>query len=524
LGEPRSGPFGGVDPGHVVAVNFPSSVKATGGASPSHALRDEGREASLGSAVRLSAEAAARLLGVATTLFIARGLGPADFGLFAAFLGVAAIASEAGDLGLQTTASRALVAGTLPLRALVAAKLLLTALLWLAALALSRVHPILAPLVLWVSLGRWSEFLGVALRARGWRSAEAAVLVCLRGAGLAAVLLAVPHGWTGGASPHSWTVGLQGLGIVVLSWRLALSSLAALALGVLLVARMPASPHSRMEGAGLQTRNSTHGLGAALRASLPLGVNGVLALASLRVELLVLAFTRSDGEAGVFAAAFKVVEFLMLVPSAIAAGAMPALTREALRGESRAVLRTAATVALLAVPAATGIALVAPGLVPRVFGAAYAGGATPLRVLALAVVPMFLNTVLLHVLVAWGKAGVLPGLTAARLLLAAALAAILIPPFGVLGAALGLALAETALTLLAARACAKGGIPVRLTSLLALAAAASIPMAVATALRHPEPVQAALLGAAVYAATLAAAVLCWPRLRRLSIGAGLGYP
>jgi O-antigen/teichoic acid export membrane protein len=462
--------------------------------------RDEGREATLGSAVRLGAEAAARILSVATTLLVARSLGPAEFGVFAAILGVAAIASEAGDLGLQTTASRALVARTLSLPSLVRAKLLLTALLWLAAAALAPLHPALAPLVLWVSLGRWCEFLGAALRARGRRSAEAAVLVCLRAAGLGSAVATIT----------------AGRGLVAVAWFLALSSLAALALGAALLARAPDPLPGSVDESG--------GAGSALRASLPLGVNGVLALLSLRVELLALVFLRSDREAGVFAAALKVVEFLALVPASVAAGAMPALTREASLGGGRARRRTAATVALLGVPAALGLFLLAPGLVPRVFGPEFAGGAGPLRLLALGLVPMFMNAVLLHALIAAGHSGVLPRLSALRLALAAALAAALVPSFGAVGGAAGFALSEVALMLVAVRACASHGAPVPLAGLLAAAACVSIPMAIALVLVEWSPVGAAILGAATYGATLAAALRASPRLRRFSGGAEVGYP
>lgn len=481
-------------------MSLPSAVSTLGAGPSSRPALDEGREATLGSAVRLGAEAAARLLGMATTLLVARSLGPADFGVFAAFLGVAAIASEAGDLGLQTTASRALVAGNLSLRSLLRAKLLLTALLWLAAATLGFLHPALAPLVLWVSLGRWCEFLGAALRARGRRSAEAAVLVCLRAAGLAAAIGTIA----------------SGRGLVALVWSLALSSLAALGLGAVLVAREWAALPAGVSEAG--------DVRGALRASLPLGVNGVLALASVRVELLGLALLRSDREAGVFAAALKVVEFLLLVPAAIAAGAMPALTRDAARGEGRARRRTAATVAFLGVPAALGLALVAPGLVPRVFGSEFADGAAPLRILAIALVPMFMNAVLLHTLVAGGHAEALPRLTGLRMALAVALAAILVPAFGASGAAAGLVASELALMALTARASGSRGISVPLVGLLAGAACASLPMAAAVLVAQRSPVGAALLGAAVYATTLAAAFLLSPRLRRFSTGPGVGYP
>src|SRR5262249_5060635 len=76
------------------------------------------REATRGSAVKLGAELIGRALGLLTTLLIARELGAADYGSFGALSVVAVVAAEAADLGLQGTASRALVARTLSLTAL----------------------------------------------------------------------------------------------------------------------------------------------------------------------------------------------------------------------------------------------------------------------------------------------------------------------------------------------------------------------------------------------------------------------
>ena len=82
----------------------------------------EARDATRGSAIKLAAEVASRLLGLATTLLLIRGLGASDFGAFGRLSVIALLLAELGELGLQTLASRALVAGTLSLRSLVRAR------------------------------------------------------------------------------------------------------------------------------------------------------------------------------------------------------------------------------------------------------------------------------------------------------------------------------------------------------------------------------------------------------------------
>jgi len=114
---------------------------------------------------------------------------------------------------------------------------------------------------------------------------------------------------------------------------------------------------------------------------------------------------------------------------------MPALTREALRGEGPVRRRTAATLALAGAPAAVGLVLVARPLAEALLGAGYvpsdyAAVAAGLRVMALALPAMFLNAVVFAALIAAGRASWLPRLTAARVALAFALAIVLVPALG----------------------------------------------------------------------------------------------
>jgi O-antigen/teichoic acid export membrane protein len=240
-----------------------------------------------------------------------------------------------------------------------------------------------------------------------------------------------------------------------------------------------------------------------LRTAAPLAVNGGLALLSLRLELLAVYFVRGAAEAGLFGAALKVVESLNGIPSAVAAGAMPSLTREALQSLRAVRERVAGMMALLAVPGAAGLLLSAAGVV-ALLGAGYDGAAAPLRVLALALVPLFMNTVLLHALIAAGHAGTLPRLTAVRVGLAAVLAALLVPPLGAAGAAMGFLASESVLTALAARACARVGFAVPVSRPLAHAAVLALPMAAVVAVAGGGLAISVALGVATYAATLIA--------------------
>jgi O-antigen/teichoic acid export membrane protein len=505
-------------------------------------VRSEADDATRGSAVKLVAEVASRLIGVATTFLLLRGLGAAGFGAYGELSVCALLLAELGELGLQALASRALVAGTISLRSLARARLVsgtLAAVVALAAIPgapavaalVTRVArffgsaqeyrldgPTLALLIGWFVLSGWGEFIGVALRCRRARRSEAVLLLVLRTGALVFAGAALVAG-----------AELRGVSVA-----LALSPLPALGLGALLLARTAPS----VPGVPVAP-------GAVLRESAPLAIHGGLLLLSPRVEFLVLSFLSRDAtQMGLFFAALNVIWFLAMVPSAIAAGAMPALTREALRGKGAVRLRTSATLALIAVPAATSLAQLAPSvsaflsLLSRGFRPALSfliGGAAPalarehavtavaLAVMALAVPAMFLNALVTASLIAAGRARWLPWLTGARVALAFALAFVLVPRLGVQGAAMGLVLAEWALLGFGALACHRAGFDVPLGAPLASGVLASAPMAFAVHGTSQNLLAAVVVGALTWAATLLAASRLAPGLVRQLTG-DVRYP
>jgi O-antigen/teichoic acid export membrane protein len=466
-----------------------------------------------------------RVLSVATSFLIIVALPVESFGLYTALSGVAVILAEAADLGLQGTANRALVARSFTLRAMLKAKLTLTLGLgaftaslpllahWMTAL-LTPILPaswlarssgsiswasLLVPLVTYFTLAGWNEFLGVALRARGFRAQEALMMLVQRAVVLCAVSLVLQH--------H--------VGLVGLAWVHVAATMPPLLLSWILTRRAHGSAPGD-EGPAPRT-------GEVLRTALPLAVNGGLALVSLRLEVLLVFFFRGAREAGLLGAALKIVESLNAFPSAITAGAMPFLTQEAMErsAETRAGeggapstsavrRRTSATVALLAVPATTGLVVLAP-LLTGLLGPGYEASAGLLRILAFAVVALFMNVLLFHALIAAGRAGTLPRLTALRVGIAATLAAALIPTLGVTGAAAGFAASEWSLMLLTTRACRRATFEVPVALPLVLAACVSLPMAVAVGLAGRGALVSAILGVLVYALTLAAAWFFAPR-------------
>ncbi len=476
--------------------------------------RSEADDATRGSAVRLAAEVASRLLMLAMTLLLSRRLGTVAFGVFSELSLYALLLAELGELGLQALASRALVAETLSLRSLLRARFcsaviaVLAALLivlnapavaGLAAHVLSGLGPAgvlvagrstldapsLGLLTAWFLLSGWGEFIGVALRCQRRRVAEATLLLVMRASGLLFVAVAL---FEGGA-------------LRALSAALAVSPLPALLLGALQLRRGPGSQAKEVPAV------------AVLRESAPLAVHSGLLLLSPRVEFLVLSALFGGRPAvGLFAAALNVYWFLGMVPSAISAGAMPALTREALR-EGRAVRRrTAATLALLGTASGVGILVVAASLVPLLFGSGYAAAVPPLRTLSLGVPALFLNALVAAALIAAGRARWLPWLTAGRVVLAFALAFSLVPRFGALGASAGLVCAEWTLLVAGAGLCRRAAFALPIVAPLFAGGVACIPMALVVPLfaRGADAGEHGLLAAGLLlAGAIGAGVLVW---------------
>jgi O-antigen/teichoic acid export membrane protein len=250
---------------------------------------------------------------------------------------------------------------------------------------------------------------------------------------------------------------------------------------------------------------------AVLKESFPQAVHGVLLLLSPRVEFLVLSWLLPDRQAvGLFYAALLVFWPLSMIPTAIAAGAMPALTREALQGGAAVRRRTAALLALVAAPVAIGLALVARPAAELLLGpgsspADHAATAALLGLLCLALPALFANALLSASLIAAGRAAWLPRLTASRVLIAFALALALVPALGARGAALGLALAEWLLVAASAMACRRASFPVPVLRPLGWALVACVPMALAVRGVSGSLALAVPIGALTWAASLAAA-------------------
>jgi lipopolysaccharide exporter len=179
-------------------------------------------------------------------------------------------------------------------------------------------------------------------------------------------------------------------------------------------------------------------------------------------------------------------------------------------------LRLIGSAALLTLPAGVGLSLVAAPLVALAFGHDWAQAVPVLRILSLSFIIMVFGHLSLHLLTAYALLGRLVGITLVGAAARVALLALLIPAFGLPGAASGAAIAvvlEQALTVATAFRRFRVGVGSVIRSIWRpTLATASMTAVLSTAglgwTNDPDPVrmiEAIAIGGLVYAAVLLAA-------------------
>lgn len=197
-----------------------------------------------------------------------------------------------------------------------------------------------------------------------------------------------------------------------------------------------------------------------LREALPIGLTLLLAAAYLRSPALFVASMRGSAEAGFYGAAYQPVEYLLLASAVVIGVMLPLLSRAWVTDAAHfATLYRRGTEALLilTIPVAVVLVVAGPTLVGAVYGPEFEASAAPLRLLAIALVPMVMNFWHSVVLLAGGRQRLTLGYDLVALVVTIALCLVLIPTHGANGAAT--ALLVTSFVVLA---CAVAGTAVRL--------------------------------------------------------------
>src|SRR5262245_1926772 len=222
-----------------------------------------------------------------------------------------------------------------------------------------------------------------------------------------------------------WTPSLTALAAAML-----LPAVATLVVSLRIAARRgweasaaaPSAASTNMNGAGAEFR----------REILPIGLGIVLSALYFRIDVFLVELWRGTQAVALYNAVFRLIEALRLFPAAVLAVTLPLLVRA---GTWRPLARVSLVVTLFAAAATAVLWIVAPLLIPTLYGAEYAAAIPTFRILTLSFPLLSLNYALTHQLIAWSGERWYAATCGSALLVNIGLNAQLVPALSIDGAA-----------------------------------------------------------------------------------------
>jgi O-antigen/teichoic acid export membrane protein len=262
----------------------------------------------------------------------------------------------------------------------------------------------------------------------------------------------------------------------------------------------------RREGVRLHVHFDVSSARRLLSESWPVAVASVFLQICLRVDQIMLYRMSGAEEAGLYAAAVRVVEFTNVVPYVFVSSVFPILARLSMEDSDRrlgsATLLSFRAMAWAGIPLAIYLVQYGGVLVPLVFGRAFEGSTPMVKVLSASLVFSFANSILFNRLFATGDQRSAAILAVAPALLNAALNVPLIHRYGGLGAGIATLVAYGSVTVFAVTLPSSRRVGRMIfDSLVRPAIAGSVALAT-TMMVHPGPVLGGLILAGVFVAVL----------------------
>jgi O-antigen/teichoic acid export membrane protein len=243
----------------------------------------------------------------------------------------------------------------------------------------------------------------------------------------------------------------------------------------------------------------------ALKDGWPLVLHATLAMLSFNADLIILRFFRDTATVGQYAVAYTLVSYLANLGGAFAVSVLPALSRErGAHAETPVVYRGALLYAsALALPCAVGGWILAPGLISLVFGHGYEPAGRALTVLIWTVPAIWLRFVVQMALVGRVRQDLVLRATIVGAVAAVVLDLLVIPRWGMMGAAVVSVAVEVLRFLVVAAFGAREGVPAPATRRVWRVLAAVLVMGLVVRSLLGSPVLVAVTaGAASYALAL----------------------
>lgn len=175
-----------------------------------------------------------------------------------------------------------------------------------------------------------------------------------------------------------------------------------------------------------------------ISAAWPLSIAAIFGVLIVNIDTVIVGWFRSAAEVGFYAAAQKPIAFLYLLPALVTGAFFPVLARLANKDNEqfrRVLERGLGLVFLIAIPVTAGIILTAGDIVHLFYGSEGAPAAAPLRILALTLLAVFPVGMIINAVFAYNRQSELVPLWSAGLIMNTALGLLLVPQWGIIGAA-----------------------------------------------------------------------------------------
>ncbi len=187
-----------------------------------------------------------------------------------------------------------------------------------------------------------------------------------------------------------------------------------------------------------------------LKSSLPWAVSRLLRTLIYTFDIVLLGVMIGEHQVGIYAAAYRFCFLLVAIAHSANNSYIPVFARAAItpQGVAPVVSRAAELAVALSFPLVIGAMLVAEPLLALLFGNAYAGGATALQILLLSIGLIFLNGPVHNALLVHEKMRAETWIIGVATAVNIAANFLLIPRYGIVGAATATVVAEAIIVLL----------------------------------------------------------------------------
>ena len=180
-------------------------------------------------------------------------------------------------------------------------------------------------------------------------------------------------------------------------------------------------------------------------STVPFALMVVLNNVYYRIDIIMLEKMQGTAAVGVYSAAYKLLDVLMIIGANITGVLYPRMASQAASAPlalEQTIQRSCRYMTALGLPAAVVGTILAPWIIGTLFGEAFGASGPALRILIWAIAPMFVYMPLAHALNATGREWRWIAVLSLNTLLNVALNLFLIPAYSVIGAALSTVLCE----------------------------------------------------------------------------------